>query len=67
MSNYETNLKDAALALLAAAKKQHIDFEALATDANSHIMDNGKSAVSALSTGQVQKLVKELIEEAHAR
>lgn len=67
MSNSEVNLSDAALVLVLAAMKQHIDLNLLEIDATSLVMDNGRSAVHSADTNEVQGIIRQVIAEAKTR
>ena len=67
MSNSEVNLSDAALVLVLAAMKQHIDLNLLEIDAESLVMDNGRSAVHNADTTDVQGIIRQVIAEARTR
>lgn len=67
MSKSEANLSDAAVAIVLAAKKQHVDLALLEIDAEAVVMDSGRSAVNHADIGDVQRLIKQIIDEAKKR
>ncbi|WP_422419178.1 hypothetical protein [Pseudomonas sp. GZD-222] len=67
MSKSEANLIDAAVVLVLAAKKQHIDLTLLEIDAESVVMDSGVSEVKNTDTGDVKRIIRQVIEEAKKR
>ena len=67
MSKSEANLSDAAVVLVLAAMKHHIDLNLLEIDAESLVMDNGRSAVHNADTTDVQGIIRQVIAEARTR
>ena len=67
MSKSEQNLIDAAVVLVLAAKKQHVDFNLLEIDAESVLMDSGVSEVKNTDAGDVKRIIRQVIEEAKQR
>ena len=63
----EANLADAAVAIILAARKQHIDLNLLEIDAESVVMDSGRMAVSHDDIKDVHAIIRQVMEEAKKR
>lgn len=67
MSKSEANLSDAAVVIVLAAMKQHIDLNLLEIDAEALVMNSGRSAVHNADTKDVQAIIRQVIAEARTR
>ena len=67
MSKSEGNLADAAVAIILAAKKQHVDLTLLEIDAEAVVLDSGRSAVRHADISDVQAIIRQVIGEAKNR
>lgn len=67
MNKSEGNLADAAVAIILAARNQHIDLNLLEVDAESVVMDSGRMAVSHDDIKDVRAIIRQVMEEAKKR